>query len=60
MPESASVSTLFAIQLVYENTYFDVFLEITGAIFILCGFGVRLRCTLYGPVGEHLSADMVL
>ncbi|EHS52712.1 isoprenylcysteine carboxyl methyltransferase, partial [Rhizobium sp. PDO1-076] len=50
-------ATLFAIKPVYDSTYYDLWLEIAGFIFILCGFGVRLWCTLY--IGGRKSRDLL-
>jgi protein-S-isoprenylcysteine O-methyltransferase Ste14 len=50
-------ATLFAIKPVYDSTYYDLWLEIAGFIFILCGFGVRLWCTLY--IGGRKNRDLL-
>jgi protein-S-isoprenylcysteine O-methyltransferase Ste14 len=50
-------ATLFAIKPVYDNTYYDFWLELCGGILILCGLGIRLWCTLY--IGGRKNRDLL-
>ncbi|QND45830.1 isoprenylcysteine carboxylmethyltransferase family protein (plasmid) [Rhizobium lusitanum] len=50
-------ASLLAIKPVYDNTYYDFSLEVLGVLMILCGFGIRLWCTLY--IGGKKNKDLL-